>query len=93
MDLEAACDATEQEQYVRCEQRPVALIANKRKPFLLVESKLSDTEASPALKKFQRALNIPAVQLVEESGGYRILSNERQSILVVPAYQWLSHLP
>jgi predicted AAA+ superfamily ATPase len=69
------------------------LIANKRKPFLLVESKLSDMETSPALKKFQRALNIPAVQLVEESEGYRILSNERQSILVVPAYQWLSHLP
>ena len=69
------------------------LIAKQRKPFLLVEAKLTDTEASSALKKFQRALNIPAVQLVEESDGYRFFSNEGQSILVAPAYQWLSQLP
>jgi len=69
------------------------LIAKERKPFLLVEAKLSDMEASPALKKFQRALNIPAIQLIEESDGYRVFSNEGQSILVAPAYQWLSQLP
>ncbi|MFX0195846.1 MAG: ATP-binding protein [Candidatus Hodarchaeota archaeon] len=69
------------------------LIAKERKPFLLVEAKLADIEASSALKKFQRALNIPAVQLVEESDGYRFFSNEGQSILVAPAYQWLSQLP
>jgi hypothetical protein len=69
------------------------LIAKERKPFLLVEAKLTDTEPSSALKKFQRALNIPAVQLVEESDGYRFFSNEGQSILVAPAYQWLSQLP
>ena len=69
------------------------LIAKERKPFLLVEAKLTDTEASSALKKFQRALNIPAVQLLEESDGYRFFSNEGQSILVAPAYQWLSQLP
>ncbi len=69
------------------------LIAKERKPFLLVEAKLTDTEASSALKKFQRALNIPAVQLVEGSDGYRFFSNEDQSILVAPAYQWLSQLP
>jgi predicted AAA+ superfamily ATPase len=69
------------------------LIAKERKPFLLVEAKVADIEASSALKKFQRALNIPAVQLVEESDGYRFFSNEGQSILVAPAYQWLSQLP
>ena len=69
------------------------LIAKERKPFLLVEAKLSDMEASPALKKFQRALNIPAIQLIEESDGYRVFSHEGQSILVAPAYQWLSQLP
>ena len=69
------------------------LIAKERKPFLLVEANLTDTEASSALKKFQRALNIPAVQLLEESDGYRFFSNEGQSILVAPAYQWLSQLP
>jgi len=68
------------------------LIARERKPFLLVETKMSEGQLSPALKKFQRALNIPAVQLIEESDGYRMLSNENQSILVAPAYQWLSQL-
>jgi predicted AAA+ superfamily ATPase len=69
------------------------LIAKERKPFLLVEAKLADTEVSLALKKFQRTLKIPAVQLIEESEGYRVFSNEGQSILVAPAYQWLSQLP
>lgn len=69
------------------------LIAKERNPFLLVEAKLSDMEASPALKKFQPALNIPAIQLIEESDGYRVFSHEGQSILVAPAYQWLSQLP
>jgi predicted AAA+ superfamily ATPase len=68
------------------------LIARERKPFLLVEAKMSEGQLSPALKKFQRALNIPAVQLIEESDGYRMLSNGNQSILVAPAYQWLSQL-
>ncbi len=69
------------------------LIAKDRKPFLLVEAKLSDMEASPALKKFQRALNVPAIQLIEESEGYRVFSHKSQSLLVAPAYQWLSQLP
>jgi predicted AAA+ superfamily ATPase len=69
------------------------LIANERKPILLVEAKLSDLEPSLPLKKFQRALNIPAVQLTNEGEGYRLLSNADQSILVTPAYQWLSQLP
>lgn len=69
------------------------LIAKDRKPFLLVEAKLSDMEASPALKKFQRALNVPAIQLIEESEGYRVFSHKGQSLLVAPAYQWLSQLP
>ena len=69
------------------------LIANERKPILLVEAKLSDPEPSLPLKKFQRALNIPAVQLTNEGEGYRLLSNADQSILVTPAYQWLSQLP
>ncbi len=68
------------------------LIAKERKPFLLVEAKMSEGQPSPALKKFQRALNIPAVQLIEESDGYKMLSNGSQSILVAPAYQWLSQL-
>ncbi len=54
---------------------------------------LSETEPSSSLKKFQNTLNIPAVQLINDREGYRIISNENQSILVAPAYQWLSRLP
>ncbi|MFV1951670.1 MAG: ATP-binding protein [Nitrospinota bacterium] len=69
------------------------LIANGNEPFLLLEAKLSETEPSPSLKKFQTTLSIPAVQLTNEGEGYRIVSNGDQSILVAPAYQWLSKLP
>ncbi|MFQ5685719.1 MAG: ATP-binding protein [Candidatus Scalindua sp.] len=69
------------------------LIANGRKPFLLIEAKIADTQPSPVLKKFQRVLNIPAVQLINEGDSYRKLSNEKQSLLIAPAYQWLSRLP
>lgn len=69
------------------------LTAKAREPFLLVEAKLTGTEPSSDLKKFQRALNIPAVQLTNKGAGYRILSNLDQSVLVAPAHQWLSGLP
>ena len=69
------------------------LIANGRKPLLLVEAKLSDPAPAPALRKFQDALKIPAVQLIESAEGYRLFTNNGQSILVAPAYQWLSQLP
>lgn len=69
------------------------LIANSRKPFLLIEAKLTDTRPSPILKKFQRALNIPAIQLTNEGNEFQMLSNEKQSLLIAPAYQWLSRLP
>jgi predicted AAA+ superfamily ATPase len=69
------------------------LIANEREPCVLIEAKLSDTEPSPALKKFQGVLKIPAIQLVEESESYRVVPNGDQNILITPAYQWLSSLP
>jgi predicted AAA+ superfamily ATPase len=69
------------------------LIANGGKPFLLLEAKISETQPSPALKKFQTALNIPAVQLLLEHEGYKLISNNGQNILIAPAYQWLSQLP
>ena len=76
------------------EQREVDfLIANDYEPFLLIEAKMSDTEPSSALKTFQRSLNIPAVQLTSEGESYRMLSHVGQSILIAPAYQWLSRLP
>ena len=46
---------------------------------VLIEARLSDTEPSPALKKFQGVLKRPAIQLVEKSKGKTaaILSTER----------------
>jgi predicted AAA+ superfamily ATPase len=69
------------------------LIANEERPFLLVEAKISETQPSPALKKFQTALKIPAVQLLWEYEGYKLISNNGQNILIAPAYQWLAQLP
>jgi len=69
------------------------LIANGGRPFLLVEAKISDTQPSSALKKFQTALKIPAVQLLLEHEGYKLISNNEQNVLIAPAYQWLSQLP
>jgi predicted AAA+ superfamily ATPase len=69
------------------------LIANEHKPILLIETKLADRESSAALKKFQSALGIPAVQLINEGIEYSMLTNNNQQILVAPAFQWLSQLP
>jgi len=69
------------------------LIAHRHQPVVLIEAKISEPHPSSPLKKFQKALRIPAVQLIDEDEGYRIFSNNDQSILVAPAYQWLSQLP
>ena len=69
------------------------LIANGNKPVVLIEAKISEAQPSSTLKKFQNVLNIPAVQLIDEDEGYRMFSNNDRSILVAPAYQWLSQLP
>jgi predicted AAA+ superfamily ATPase len=69
------------------------LIANGGKPFLLVEAKISEAQPSTSLRKFQTSLNIPAVQLLLEQDGYKLISNNGQNILIAPAYQWLSQLP
>ncbi len=69
------------------------LIAEGRKPRLLVEAKLSDDRPAAALRKFQGQLSVPAVQLVNESDTHRIFGNGTQEILVAPAWQWLARLP
>ena len=68
------------------------IIAKDDKPFLLIESKLSDTEVSKSLKKFQNILNIPALQLVRTPGIHRKYKNNNNSIHVISAGQWLSLL-
>jgi predicted AAA+ superfamily ATPase len=69
------------------------LVAERGNPLFLIEAKLTDTEPSPVLKKFQAALNVPAIQLTKENDTHRLLSNGNQKILVIPACQWLSMLP
>lgn len=69
------------------------LLGNENQPFLLVETKLSETRPSPALLKFQAFLDVPAIQLTNMTGGYRKLSKGGRQILVVPAWQWLSAIP
>jgi hypothetical protein len=69
------------------------LLAEENQPFLLIETKLSETQPSPALLKFQSSLHVPAVQLTNRPGGYRQLDNEGGQILFAPAWHWLSALP
>jgi hypothetical protein len=69
------------------------LLARDRKPFLLVEAKLSDDQPAAALRKFQADLKIPAVQLIRDAKTFKKVSNVHQAILIAPAFQWLSRLP
>jgi hypothetical protein len=69
------------------------LISNEREPFLLVECKLNDEQPAKALLAAQRALRVPAVQLVKSLPGYRTFSNDGLPVLVAPACQWCAGLP
>ncbi len=69
------------------------LLVEKRKPLLLIEAKLRDTTPEINLKRFQTALSVPAVQLVDEDEGYRLMDNHGQPVLVAPAAWWLPNLP
>ena len=42
-------------------------IADKNEPMLLIETKLSDSQPSAVLLKFQSALKVPAVQLTNRT--------------------------
>ena len=69
------------------------LLANNNEPFLLIETKMADEQPSKSLQIFQRALNVPAIQLTNEGDSYRFASNDKNKILIAPVYQWLSQLP
>ena len=69
------------------------LIANEREPFLLVECKLNDEQPAKALLAAQRALRVPAVQVVKDAPGYRTITNDGLPVLVVSACQWCAGLP
>ncbi len=69
------------------------LLTKENEPFLLVEAKLTDTQPSKSLIKFQNKLNIPGVQLTKDGSNFKYLSNGNFKILVAPGFQWLSSLP
>jgi hypothetical protein len=69
------------------------IIADDGKPILLVDARAEDHQPSAALIKFQNALKVPAVLLVQAAAGYRRIPNDDQAILIVPACQYLAGLP
>jgi predicted AAA+ superfamily ATPase len=69
------------------------LVTEKRRPILLVEAKRAQTGLAGALKKFQRQLDVPAVQLTQESAGFRRINNDGKATLIAPAHLWLPQLP
>ena len=69
------------------------LISNNHDPLLLIETKLSDDDASKSLIKFQNILNIPAVQLVNRGDICKLVSNNNSKIMIISADHWLSLLP
>ena len=69
------------------------LISNNHNPLLLIESKLSDDHPSKSLIKFQKVLNIPAVQLVNRGDICKLISNNDLKIMIISADHWLSLLP
>ncbi|MBN1418224.1 MAG: ATP-binding protein [Planctomycetes bacterium] len=69
------------------------LIADGRRPILLVEAKRADPQVSRALRKFQDQLGVPAVQLLDEGDSFRTVPNGAKTILVAPAWMWLPRLP
>lgn len=81
--------------YIRTKEKEECdfIVIQKNKPLFLVECKLSDPNVSKSLFKFQDNLKIPALQLVNDTGILRRLSNGTQNILVVSAHNWISGLP
>lgn len=69
------------------------LVANEHEPVLLAETKLADERPSESLLKIQRALRIPAVQLVRQARTFRAYRNDALPVLVAPACCWLAALP
>ena len=69
------------------------LLARDNEPFLLIEAKATELQPSATLRKFQQALGVPAVQLVNEGEAYRVFSNGEEKIVVAPVWLWLAGLP
>jgi uncharacterized protein len=69
------------------------VLSQKNRPLLLIEAKSADSNPAKQLLKFQRLLDIPAVQLVNIPGVCKRISNGRQKLLIISADRWLAQLP
>lgn len=70
------------------------LLTKDHLPILLIETKLTDTTAVPALLEFQSVLKIPAIQLVHTPGIVRrIISEKSGDVGIFSASRWLAALP
>ena len=65
------------------------LITENGNPIFMVEAKFSGPTISPNLIKFQNALQIPAIQLVNQTNVARKIKNGANFILVASAADWL----
>ena len=68
------------------------LITNDDVPLFMVECKSANDKIPKSLIKFQDQLKIPAILLVDKPGSCRIISNDKNKILIVSAYRWLCML-
>ncbi len=68
------------------------LVTERGKPQFMLEAKLSDTAISPHLMKFQNALDVPAIQLVNTPNVARKIRNASNTIIVASAPDWLACL-
>lgn len=69
------------------------IIADDGQPVLLIDARAEEHQPSAALIKFQSALKVPAVLLIQAADGYRRISNDDQAVLIAPACQYLAGLP
>lgn len=78
--------------YVRNKEKQEVdfLIADGTTPRLLIEAKLSGSEISSSLLKFQEALRVPAIQVVASPGVYKTAGRR---VVVASAPRWLAALP
>lgn len=81
--------------YIRTKEGHEAdfVLSESNEPFLIVEAKLSSDEIDPHMRRFQKFLNVPIVQLVNKDGILKLIKNDGLPALIVTAHRWLASLP
>lgn len=69
------------------------LVSENRKPMFLVEAKTGDDTPAANLLRFQKALGVPAIQLLDRGEGFRRTDPAGYPLLTAPVAYWLPRLP